>query len=52
MVILYILTKVDYYIELIDKLSEGLDKKLQDGLPIEMIFMTYGTAHKKINVDL
>lgn len=41
----------DYYMELIDKLAENLDKKLQSNLSIEMIFMTYGTAHKKINAE-
>lgn len=41
----------EYYIELINILADKLDKELQDGLPIEIIFMTYGTAHKKINQD-
>lgn len=41
----------NYYLELIDQLSEKLDKDLQKNLPIEMIFMTYGTAHRKINKE-
>lgn len=40
-----------YYMELIDKLAKELDKNLQENLQIEMIFMTYGTAHKKINKE-
>lgn len=41
----------NYYMELIDKLSEKLNKDLQKNLPVEMIFMTYGSAHKKINAE-
>lgn len=41
----------EYYLQLIDILSQELDSDLLNGLPIEMIFMTYGTAHRKINKE-
>lgn len=39
----------EHYIELINILSEKLNNNLKRGLQIEIIFMTYGMAHKKIN---
>jgi spore photoproduct lyase len=41
----------EYYIDLINFLSLNINKNLQNGLKIEMIFMTYGTAHRKINME-
>lgn len=41
----------EHYLELIDELAIKLDKDLQENLKIEMIFMTYGTAHQKINKE-
>lgn len=39
------------YLQLLQRLREGLSSRTREGLPIEIIFMTYSYIHRMINRD-
>lgn len=42
---------LDKYRNMIDQLKDELDSGVADGLKFELIYMTYGYAHKQINPE-